>query len=76
MTRERLKEFRKVRRGAVMLHWTPTDAAEYQAWVTRRPMSDSTALVTFCALALFIAVPIIHHHNLIHHAAHGAVLRH
>ena len=76
MTRERLKEFRKVRRGAVMLHWTAADAAAYQAWLTRRPMSDSVTLLSFVALTLAVAVPIIHHHNLNHHAAHGTVLRH
>jgi hypothetical protein len=76
MTRQRLKEFRRVRRGAVMLHWTARDAAEYQAWLSRRPISDSTAIISFVGLMLAIAVPAIHHHNLIHHAAHGAVLRH
>ena len=76
MTHERLKEFRKVRRGAVMLHWTARDAAEYQAWLSRRPISDRMTVLSFVVLALFVVVPLVHHHNLNHHAAHGAVLRH
>jgi hypothetical protein len=75
MTRERVREFRKVRSGAVMLHWTARDAADYQAWLSQRPMSDR-AMLSVVVLALVLVVPLIHHHNLNHHAAHAAVLRH
>jgi hypothetical protein len=75
MTRERLKEFRKVRKGAVMIHWTARDAAEYQAWLSHRPMSDR-AMLSVVVLTLLVVVPIVHHHNLNHHAADGAVLKH
>ena len=75
MTRERLNEFRKVRKGAVMLHWTARDASEYQAWLSRRPVSDR-AMLSVVLLALVVVVPLIHHHNLNHHLAHGAIVKH
>jgi hypothetical protein len=67
MDRARLKEFRQVRWGAVRLHWTSKDMAEYQEWLGGRYRGalDSGAewLVVLAIILVLtaITIPVVYH---------------
>ncbi len=68
MERTRLKEFRQVRWGAVKLHWTGKDVAEYERW-RGKPVFGSCnqgapewlVVVAIILVLTAIAIPVIRH---------------